>query len=93
MTILAFGPFAIINVIFWYLVAVFVRFVYLHATGGAPGLSAAPPTIDADPDLAGFRRWRRDAGPATDSAAATIATWVVICLIAAALVVMFGRWD
>lgn len=29
LTLLAFGPFAIINVLFWYLVAVFVRFVYL----------------------------------------------------------------
>lgn len=30
------GPFAIINVAFWYFAAVFVRFVFLQATGQAP---------------------------------------------------------
>ena len=36
LTILAFGPFAIINVAFWYVVAVVIRFVYIKATGKGP---------------------------------------------------------
>lgn len=63
LTLLAFGPFAIVNVLFWYLVAVFVRFVCLQATGTYP--KNAAPTLRGgeqacDADQAAFTKWRGD---------------------------------
>lgn len=38
LTFIEAGPFAIINVAFWYLLAVGIRFLYIKATrGGTPG--------------------------------------------------------
>lgn len=57
------GAFAIINVAFWYLVAVGVRFVYLQATGKHPAGSQRPrpqQSSGTDPDDEEFRRWRAD---------------------------------
>ncbi len=43
LTVFVGGPFAVINVAFWYLVAVGVRFVYLKASGkGPPGGTDQP---------------------------------------------------
>lgn len=36
LTLFIFGPLAIINVAFWYLVCVGIRFVFIQANGGRP---------------------------------------------------------
>lgn len=63
LTALIGGPLAIINVAFWYLAAVGVRFVYLQATGKHPAASQPPRPqhfSGIDPDDEEFRRWRAD---------------------------------
>jgi len=61
LTVLIYGAFAIINVAFWYLAAVGVRFVYVKATGKHPAPSQRPrpqQSSGTDRDDEQFRRWR-----------------------------------